>query len=110
MKFNNRYDSEQSMFWDLCQVQDGQRNVCIIELEYGLSKYLFHKRLTKANIDNFLEKYLAGKLRPFVKVEELQDNFDGEIMVTFRDLKQRLNNSQYLTPNPSLELKHSFIQ
>lgn len=69
------------MIWDICQVKEGERQICILELEYGLTKYLFKKKLTEKSVDKFLERYLAGKLRAFVKVEELKNNFEGDVMV-----------------------------
>lgn len=101
VKLENRYDNDQSMLWDVCGVQEGQRQVCILDFENGLTKYLFNSRLSKKAVDKFIEKYLSGKLKPYIKVEEIKDNFSNNVLVRRipPDLTLESQQQDFLRPN-----------
>jgi hypothetical protein len=81
MKLEDRTNPEEEMIWQFCEVTEQDRGVCVIEAGQNLIKYLFKKRLNQANLNKFIERYLAGKLKPSVKIESIGQQFTGEIMV-----------------------------
>jgi hypothetical protein len=63
-------------------VKKGYKQACILETEYGVIKYIMETAVTKKSLDKFLERYLGGTLSPSVKMEEINNNFDGDVMVS----------------------------
>lgn len=81
MKFENFNNPDENIFWNFCGIKDGERGVCIIENEDQLKKYLFTKEITIENLNQFVEKFLAGILKPYLKSEDIEVRFHEEVIV-----------------------------
>ena len=84
-------DQGSSFFKGYCQLRSEDflefPSICIVHSQTELSRYKLKSKYSKKSLQNFIVKYLKGKLKPLLQVQEITDRFEGGIEVRLDNIK-----------------------
>ena len=84
VKLTNPSHKQQGIVFRYCDAAiEGKMNACIIQFRPQLKRFLLKSDLSTTTLSVFVDDYLQNKLKPYLQVERVFNDVQGNMRVDF---------------------------